>query len=67
MINITVEAKEFKAIGAYGSVISLEIELRESELDTEEIAECVSIEKFFDTHDEDEIKSYVKKNYDWFD
>lgn len=67
MINITLDAKEFNAIGQYGSVIRLDIELRESELDTEEIAEHISIETFFEAHDEMELEAYCRENYDWFD
>lgn len=67
MINITLEAKEFQATGRYGNLIRLDIELMESELDTEEIAEHISIEHFFDTHDESELEAYCRENYDWFD
>lgn len=52
---------------SYGRCIELNIEdIDKSTLDTKEIAECISVENFFAVQ-EDEIKDYIKANYDWFE
>lgn len=66
MITINLEAKEVQVIASNYNSVGVQLELKEGEIDKVEIAECISIETFFDAIGEGAIRDFVEKNYDWF-
>jgi hypothetical protein len=67
-LRITAEEVKITAIKNYKYCIELEIEgVNENDLNTKEVAACISCEAFFEAKGEDEIMEYVKAHYDWFD
>lgn len=67
MQTLTLRAKTATITGYDYKAIDIEMDVNDSEFDTEQIAKCVPIDTFCNAHDVDEIMNYLKANYDWED
>lgn len=67
-MDLTINAKQVQITGYDYKHITLELsDIKESELNTTEVAKVIDFDVYFDAHSEQELLQYVKANYDWFD
>lgn len=65
-MDLDISFKGIECEAKYGRISATLSDIDVDDLNTEDVAKHVSIETFFNSHDEQDIKDYVERNYDWF-